>query len=211
MVPASTPVQQSYDRGFEAGLSSPGNRAEMARVGSLDLPAPAVTGGWPALSPAYSPGAWAAEFTAALLDVGFAHQSRRALERWLVAEEAPDLMPGVPAGSRLGWLVATVLEPALVPGTRSPLPGPAAWHRYAAVGERWAVGDLHVQVSPQWQSMVAAGWQPEDLYASVQDVSGVLTRRVGGRTTRSRFSLELQLGSARWHPGYGTVLVGEVG
>lgn len=210
-LPALSPAQLKYDQAFEAGLSSPDERAVMAGVGSIALPAPATGRGWPELAPAYSPGAWAIEFTTGLLDVDFAHQARLSLGQWLVAEEAPDLLPGVPARSRLGWLVATVLCPRLVPGSRPPLPGPARWAAYAAAGERWRVSDLHVQVDPQWQAMVAAGWQPVDLYASVQDVSGVLARRSGGRTTRSTFSLELQLGSARWHAGYGTVLVGEVG
>lgn len=120
-------------------------------------------------------------------------------------------MPGIPPEARLGWLVATVLDPQPGSGARSPIPSRTQWQAYAAAGVRWSVSGLHVQLDPRWQSMIAAGWQPVDLYASVEDVSGVLNVTRGSSTTTSSFSLEVQLGSARWHPGYGTVLVGEVG
>ena len=209
-VPTETPVQQEYDQGFERGLSSPANRAQMARVAALALPPPGIGGGWPELAPAYTPEGWASEFVTALLDIDFSKQSRDALARWLVADEAPDLMPGIPITASYGWLVATVLEPGLVQGATTPVPSTTQWGVDASAGVRWSVRELHVQLDPQWQSMVAAGWQPPDLYASVEDVSGVLTATQGASITRRSFSLEVQLGSAHWHPGYGTVLVGEV-
>ena len=66
-----------------------------------------------------------------------------------------------------------------------------------------------MQLDPQWQQMIDAGWQPPDIRAAVEDISGLLTitgRRVS--TTR-RFSLVVQVGSGRWRDGYGTVLVSD--
>jgi hypothetical protein len=90
-------------------------------------------------------------------------------------------------------------------------PSAEQWRADAVAGTRWVVSGLQVQPDPSWQSMVAAGWQPRDLYASVDDVSGLLTVTQGASVTRRTFSLEIQLGSAHWHAGYGTVLLGEVG
>jgi len=210
-VPADSPVQQQYDQGFVQGFRSAANRAEFARVASQRLPGPAISGGWPHLQPAYTPESWTREFVTALLDIDFAHQSRVGLAGWLVAEEAPDLLPGIPTDAQLGWLPATLLDPQPSFGSRSPIPSDAQWDAYAHAGVRWSVGDLHVQLDPQWQAMVAAGWQPVDEYASVEDVAGVLTITDGSTTATRNFGLDVQLGSARWHPGYGTVLAGQVG
>ena len=166
-------------------------------------------GGWPELAPAYTPDGWASQFVAGLLDIDFARQSRGCLGAWLVAEEAPDLMPGIPwppSSARCTprcWTRPVTGQP--------PMPSGPQWQADAAAGVRWSVRNLHVQLDPQWQSMIAAGWQPVDLYASVEDVSGVLTVTQGASISHAdSFSLVVQLGSAHWHPGYGTVLVGEV-
>jgi hypothetical protein len=205
-VPSDSPVQQQYDQGFEQGFSSASNRAQLVEIETLSLPAPAVTGGWPALAPAYTPEGWTRQFVAGLLDVDFARQSRSGLGAWLVAEEAPDLMPGIPVGAQLGSLYATVMDPAII-GQPSPLPPAGIWQGNAAAGVRWSVSNLEVQLDPGWQSIIAAGWQPVDLYTSVEDVSGTLTVVDGSSTVQRSFSLAVQLGSAHWHPGYGTALV----
>ena len=206
-VPADTPVQQSYDEAFARSFASGANRAELARVGALSLPAPAIGGGWPTLPVANSPGAWARRFVTALLTIDFASRSRAALGPWLVAEEAPDLMPGVPAADREGGLYATVLDPTLT-GQASPIPSAAAWRSDASERISWSVADLEVGLDPGWQAMVDAGWQPVDLRSAVEDVSGVLVVRGPHGRTAHRFSLSLQVGSAHFHPGYGSVLLG---
>jgi hypothetical protein len=206
-VPADSPVQQQYDQGFEQGFSSAANRAQLAEIEALSLPAPAVTGGWPIIAPAYTPEGWTRQFVGGLLDIDFARQNRLGLGAWLVAEEALDLMPGIPAGAQLGTLYATVMDPA-VTGQLSPIPPAAVWQADAAAGVRWSVSNLQVQLDPAWQSMITAGWQPVDLYASVEDVSGILTvTRHSSSAQKKSFSVQLQLGSGHWHPGYGTALV----
>jgi hypothetical protein len=205
-VPSDSPVQQQYDQGFEQGFSSAANRAQLAEIESLSLPAPAVSGGWPHLRPAYTPEGWTRQFVAGLLDVDFARQSRSGLGAWLVAEEAPDLLPGIPVGAQLGGLYATVMDPAIT-GQPSPIPPAAVWQANAAAHIRWSVSNLEVQLDPGWESMIAAGWQPVDLYASVEDVSGILTITGGSSRAQRSFSMVVQLGSAHWHPGYGTALV----
>jgi hypothetical protein len=205
-VPQSTPVQSQYDKGFEKGFSSPSNEAMMARAESLSIPAPAVGEGWASLPVANTPESWSTEFVSGLLDINFASQSRSALGSWLVAQEAPDLMPGIPTAFQDLSLYTTVLAPQIT-GQPSPIPTTSEWNTLAASGTRWSVSDLETQLAPQWQQMITAGWQPEDLRADVEDVSGVLTITQGKSTSTKQFSLVLQLGSAHWHDGYGTVLV----
>jgi hypothetical protein len=205
-VPTDSPIQQQYDQGFEQGFSSTANQHQLAEIEALALPAPAIKDSWPSISPAYTPDGWVRRFVEGLLDIHFARQSRNGLGAWLVAQEAPDLMPGIPVDAQLATLYATVLDSAIT-GQASPIPSASEWQAYAAAGARWSVSDLQVELDPQWQSMIAAGWQPVDLYASVEDVSGMLTTIKGSSATTKAFSLEVQLGSAHWHPGYGTVLL----
>lgn len=205
-VPTQTPVQQRYDQAFEKGFSTPSNQAELSRIEAIRLPGPAISGGWPDLPASDTPGGWTRQFVSGLLDINFATQSRVALGAWLVAEEAPDLMPGVPPAARYGGLYATVLDPAIT-GQPSPIPSDAVWQADAAGGVRWTASDLLVGPDPQWQSMIDAGWQPTDLRGGVEDVSGVLAVTEGSTTTSHPFSAVLQVGSARWHDGYGSVLL----
>lgn len=205
-IPPQTPVQMQYDQSFVKGLSSPTNQASLTRLEAIRLPPPGIGGGWPNVAPANTPGSWSREFVQALLDINFAHQSRSTLGPWLVAQEAPDLMPGIPPGAKYQSLYASIMDPQLM-GQSALLPSASQWKADSAGRVRWSVSALQVQVDPQWQSMITAGWQPRDLRASVEDVSGLLTVTKGASTTTRRFSVALQLGSAHWHEGYGTVLV----
>jgi hypothetical protein len=205
-VPQQTPVQQQYDEGFEEGFSSAGNTAMMNRAEALALPAPAIGGGWPQLPLNDTPDGWATEFVAGLLDVNFARKSRPALGAWLVSEEAPDLMPGIPTAFQERALFVSLLEPGII-GQPSPVPSANEWHADAAAGVSWQATHMEVQLEPQWQSMIDAGWQPQDIRAAVEDVSGVLAITRHKVTTTKRFSMVVQVGSAHWRDGYGSVLV----
>jgi hypothetical protein len=207
-VPEGTPVQQQYDKGFEEGFSSPVNEAMLHKGDALALPGPAIAGGWPDLAVSATPDGWATEFTSGLLDIDFALQSYGALGAWLVAEEAPDLLPGIPNAFANRALYVSLLEPTII-GQPSPVPSPGQWRADAAAGVRWSASALEVQLDPQWQQMIDAGWQPPDIRAAVEDVSGVLKVTKRGASTTRRFSLLIQVGSARWRDGYGTVLVSD--
>lgn len=205
-VPAPSPVQQQYDQGFERGYSSPSAKAMLASADTLPLPAPVISGGWPALGISDAPEGWATSFVHALLTIDFARQSRRALGAWLVAETAPDLMPGIPAPFQDRALYVSVIDPAVM--RQAPIvPTAAQWKADAKAGVRWTVSGLAAQVDPQWQAMIAAGWQPRDLRASVGDVTGVLTVTAGKTITHRHLSLVVAVGSAARHAGYGTVAV----
>ncbi len=116
-------------------------------------------------------------------------------------------MPGIPPAFRERALYVSVLEPSIT-GQPSPLPGPSQWSADAEAGVRWSANDLEVELEPDWQQMIDAGWQPVDIRAAVEDVTGVITvtERSGPLTAR-RFSMVVQTGSAHWRPGYGSVLV----
>jgi hypothetical protein len=151
-----------------------------------------------------------AEFVPTLLDVDFAQRSRSALAAWAQAEEAPELLPGMPVGAADKVLYVSLFEPGLAGGQGSPVPSARHWATLARTRAIQSVSGLLVQVDPGWAQLVASGWQPPDPRLVVLDVSGLLiTRRDGRRRAERRFSLGVAVGSALWHDGYGTVAVGD--
>jgi hypothetical protein len=205
VVASGTPVQEEYDQAFAQGL---GSQAGMIGAESLPVPPPAVAGGWPTLGAAATPEAWAEEFVAGLLDINFAGRSRPALAAWLQAQEAPELIPGIPGTVADKVLYISLLEPGLFGGQPTPVVSPGTWGIDARAGVRQTVSGLLVQVDPAWSQLIAAGWQPSDVRMTEVDVSGVLTSTQAGRAaTQHPFALQLIVGSARWHDGYGTIAV----
>ena len=191
VVASGTPVQEEYDQAFAQGL---GSQAGMIRAESLPVPAPAVAGRLAGRSRAAStPEGWAAEFVAGLLDINFAGQSRPALAAWLQAQEAPELIPGIPATVADKVLYISLLDPGLFGGQPTPVVSAEAWGDEARAGVRQTVSGLLVEVDPAWSQLIAAGWQPADVRMTEVDVSGVLTRapgRAGGHPPLLRLAAD---------------------
>ena len=101
-----------------------------------------------------------------------------------------------------------MLEPGIT-GQTSPIPPAGEWSADAEAGVHWSVSDLEVQLEPEWQQMIEAGWQPADVRAAVEDVTGILSVTTATAKTTKRFSMVVQVGSAHWHDGYGSVLVSD--
>jgi hypothetical protein len=201
---AGTPIQQEYDQAFAQGL---GTQTGMHTAQSLAVPAPAITGGWPALLPATTPERWAGEFVSGLLDVDYGRMSLSGLGAWVDAQEAPELLPGVPAAAADKMLYISLFDPGLFGGQPTPVASATQWLALRQAGARQSAGDLLVQTDPAWAQMVAAGWQPTDARTTELDVSGVLTIRsaTSSSVVTHHFGLQVIVGSARWHDGYGTV------
>ncbi len=201
-----TPAQEEGDELFARGLgATPGMRT----VEELQVPPPAVSGGWPSLPVTEAPGAWAESFLGALLDVDYARQSRAALGPWLEAEEAPDLLPGVPASVADKVLYVSLLDPGATGEQASPVPSARRWAALGREGATQRASDLEVQVDPGWAQLLSSGWQPVDPRMVVLDVSGLLGENTASALEAHRFRCSMALGSARWHAGYGAVAVGD--
>jgi hypothetical protein len=206
VVAVGTPAQEQYDQAFAQGL---GDLPGMASSETLPVPPPAIASGWPRLAIALTPQSWAQEFVTGLLEVDYARQSRPGLGRWLVAEEAPELLPGVPASVADKVLYISVLDPSLFGGQPTPTASPAQWAEDARSGVTQSVSGILVQADPTWAQAVAAGWQPTDMRMTEEDVSGLLSVRDDRVVTTHRFAVQIIVGSARWHGGYGTVAVAD--
>lgn len=201
-VPVSqSPAQVQIDQELAQNI---GSVAGLDAAAALQAPSPAITAGWPKLADANSPEQWALSFVSGLLNIDYAHQSRTGLGAWLQAQEAPMILPGVPAALADKLLYVSVLDPGVLGGQPTPIPTVSQWAAYAKSGVSQSVSGLLVQVDPGWTQLVDSGWQPADARVAGLDVSGELTTRRATTTTIRRFSLQLFVGSARWHDGYGT-------
>ena len=205
-LPTETAVQQQYDSALASGLASSSTIqiAEEAKV-----PGPGFSVAWPAMPVANTPGQWVQQFAQRLLSIDFAHQSRAGLGAWLSAEEAPELLAGVPSTIADKVLYLSLFDTAAMGSGNSPVPDANTWQANAQSRVRWSVSDLLVQADPQCSQLVASGWQSIDQRFAVEDVSGVLTVTQGQSNTNKHFSMAVYVGSAHWHQGYGTVLVND--
>jgi hypothetical protein len=202
VTPSGSPEQEQVDQNLAQG-----QLPDLAQVEAVKVPGPEITGGWPRLPAATSPEAWAQTFVGGLLDIDYAHRSRSALAAWLQAQEAPYLLPAVPASVADKILFLSVLDPHLVQSAGSPMVSPSQWQEDAKAGVGQTVSAMLVQPDPGWQQLVASGWQPTDARMDILDVSGALTVTSGSHNRVEHFRLSVSVGSARWHAGYGTIAV----
>lgn len=199
---AASSAQQRADNAKLAAAND--HPAQWAAVSALKLPAPAPSAHFPAIPHAarQSPGSYATAFVTELLNIDFAKQTRPALLAWAVSETSPDTMPGTPASA-----AAKVLYADLAPAG-SPLPTPAVWSANAASGVTWTTSKLTMAPAPIWTQVLATDWEPPDPRMSDLDVTGnlTITQPHHPPVTKS-FSLQLGLGTAEYHHGYGAMSV----
>ena len=204
VTPPGSPTQEQVDQNLAQG-----QLADLSQLQAVQVPQPEISGGWPRLPVATTPETWAQTFVAALLDIRYSQQSRRALGSWLQAQEAPYLLPAVPASVADKILFLSLFDPHLVQSAGSPIVSSAQWEADAKAGVHQTVSGLLVQPDPSWQQLVSSGWQPTDSRMDILDVSGLLTVTNGSHHHVEHFTLSVSVGSARWHPGYGTIAIDE--
>jgi hypothetical protein len=144
-----------------------------------------------------------------LLDRDYRRQSRSDLARWVSAESADEMLPGSTAevGDRVAWV--ELMDPAAVGEQLGPVPSASEWATDAHAGLRQRVYDIFVDTDPQWAKAVGAGLSTADPLLTVDDVTGVITTTTDARTRTRHFSLEVMVGSALHHPGYGVASLDE--
>jgi len=175
---------------------------EWAAVEALSLPAPAPSAQFPAIPHAnrQNPDSYAAAFVTELLSIDFAADSRPSLLSWAVSETSPETTPGTPASAASKFLYFNLVAPG------SPAPPAASWSADASAGVTWSVSKVTMSVAPAWSQALAAGWQPPDLRMTFLDVTGNLTvTQTGQPPVVKPFSLQLGLGTAEYHNGYGAM------
>jgi hypothetical protein len=198
----SNSVQQRSDNAKIAAAND--NPAQWSAVDTLNLPAPAPSTQFPAIPHASRQGSesYATAFVTELLSINFTTQARPVLLAWAVSETSPDTMPGIPTSA------ATKVLYAYLTSVGSPLPTVATWADDASAGTNWSVANLAMTTCPTWTEALATGWQPPDPRMDCLDVTGNLTvTQTGQPPVVKPFSLQLGLGTAEYHNGYGTMTV----
>jgi hypothetical protein len=195
-------VQQADNATIAA--ANQGKGAQWAEIETLTPPAPVTTTAFPAISYSARQGAdtYASAFVTELLKIDFAKESRASLLAWAQSEMAPDTLPGTPSPASTRILYANLNS------SPSPVPTPAEWSANAAEGIGWSASGVSETVAPQWSSALATGWVPSDPRMLELDVTGTLTiTHNGHRPVSEPFSLQLGLGTAEYHSGYGALSV----
>ncbi len=195
----SSPVDQKFAAAI--GASGP----DIAATEAINPPAPAWTTDYPEVpaSTTTSDQSYSVAFLEELLDRNYRTQSLGDLERWVAAETASEVVPGLPAQAAERALYAELMNPSVVGDTASPVPTGAHWSDLARAGVTQRAYDLFVNPNPEWSEVQSKGFTSADPLLGIDDVTGVLATAQGRKTTTKHFSLSLVLGSALHHKGYG--------
>jgi len=197
---ASSAQQQADSAKIARAAAS--NSAAWAAIEAMALPAPAPSAHFPAISHAdrQNPDSYATAFVTELLSINFATTPRPSLLSWAVSETSPETTPGIPASAASKFLYADLTS------SGSPVPTATAWTANAAGGVTWSASSVTMSVAPAWSQALASGWQPPDARMDFLDVTGNLTVAQPGRPRAVKpFSLQLGLGTAEYHNGYGAM------
>ncbi|MGH8994634.1 MAG: hypothetical protein ACRDYB_01110 [Acidimicrobiales bacterium] len=193
--------QRSDDAKIAASNDNP---AQWSVVNALNLPDPAPSAQFPAIPHAsrQGPERYAIAFVTELLSINFATQARPAQLSWAVSETSPDSMPGTPTSTASKVLYADLAS------SGGPIPAPTQWTENAAASIIWSVSDVTMTSAPIWTEALATGWQPPDPRMDGLDVTGDLTvTQTGQLPVTKPFALQLGLGTAEYHHGYGAMSV----
>jgi len=191
--------QQAEDAKIAAEAPPAG---QWAAVEALSPPTPNPSLQFPSIpaTERQNPDSYATAFVAELLNINFASAPRSSLLSWAVSETSPETTPGTPALAASKFLYFNLISPG------GPTPSEAAWTSNAAENVTWSASGVTVSVAPAWSQAIASGWQPPDLRMDFLDVTGNLTVTQTGRSLAVKpFSLQLGLGSAEYHHGYGAM------
>jgi len=196
----SSPIDQKL--ASEMGQS--GN--QVAAIEAITPAPPAWTTAYPQVPPSATKDetSYAVAFIEELLDRNYRTQSREDLARWVSAEAADEMLPGVPAEAGGRALYAELIDPAAVGGVTGPVPSAGDWNGFARADVTEHVYDVLVNPDAAWSAFVSKGFTSADPLLTVVDVTGVIATTKGRGTTTKHFSLQLFLGSALHHPGYGS-------
>lgn len=203
-VPSST-----LDQSIASEVGASGSQA--AALEGLSLPAPAWTTAYPevAASATSSEAGYAVAFLVELLDRNYSTQSRPDLGRWLAAESADEMFPGVPAEAGDHALYGELMDPAVLGDPVTAVPNAAEWAADAKAGGTQHVYDLFANPDPTWAEGESKGFTSPDPLMGVEDVTGVIRTTTGRKTRTQHFAAEVLLGSALHHPGYGSWGLGQ--
>jgi hypothetical protein len=204
------PAQTALQRSIDGQLARAESSSSIAAAEVLVVPAGEDSAAYPAVPAAarQSPTVYASSFAAELLNRNYRRQSRAELLTWAQAEEALNLLPGVPSSIANKTLYASLADPGIAGATgASPVPSPAAWAAAARTGTTQRVTDLLVAVDPSWAEIIDRGWEPRDPLMTIMDVTGVLIVSTGKTTARRPVSMVLALGSCDRAPGLGAMAV----
>lgn len=199
-------LQYPMDRELDPRMVAAANsqKALWAEMERITLPPPIPSSEFPAIPHALRQNAdtYANAFVHELLSINFAKQSRQALLDWAQSEVARDTLPGIPARIWTTFLYSNLTS------SSTPLPTPAQWAANAAAGVRWSVSGVEEIVYPKWSELMSTGWLPPDPRMTALDVTGNLTITQPGHAPKVRpFTIEVELATAKYHNGYGTVSV----